>query len=222
MYQFYEKGIRGGQSVIFQKYAKANNPYLPDYDKNKPNSYILYLDANNLYGWAMNKKLPYSDFKWCDTKNISLDFIKNYDEDKEDYGYSLEVDLEYPKNIHDKHNNYPLCPLHYKPENSKTSKLCATLEDRKNYIISIQNLKQALEMGLILTKIHRVIKFYHKAWLKDWILLNTNFRKNAKNDFEKDYFKLMNNAVFGKCMENVRDRIDIKVALDEKYYKKVI
>ena len=86
----------------------------------------------------------------------------------------------------------------------KIKKLTANLYDKNEYVIHIKNLKQELNHGLILKKVHRVIKFNEKAWLKPYIKMNTKLRQKAKNNFEKDFFKLMNNTVFGKTMENVR------------------
>jgi RNA-splicing ligase RtcB len=106
MYLMIEKGIRGGMTQVSLKHVVANNKYMKTYDKNKPSIYLSYLDANNLYGLAMSKYLPYADFKWCE---ITKNEILNYDE-KSDTGYFLEVDLEYPKELHDKHNDYPLAP----------------------------------------------------------------------------------------------------------------
>ena len=216
MYLFYERGIRGGQSVIFNKYVKANNKYMGDYNKEEKSTYISYLDANNLYGWSMAKKLPYAGFKWLQ-EELSLDFVHNYN-DNSDVGYTLEVDLHYPKHLHDKHNDYPLAPERLKLGHCE--KLCGTFYDKKNYVVDIRNLKLYMSLGVEVQAIHRVIQYKQKEWLKDWIDLNTNFRKNAKNDFEKDYFKLMNNAVFGKTMENVRGRVDIKCAFNDEYLRK--
>ena len=210
MYLFYERGIRGGQSVIFNKEAYANNKYMEKYNKDEETSFISYLDANNLYGHAMNRPLPYADFKWIDP--ITNDTIMNYDENSE-IGYTLEVDLHYPEELHDLHNDYPLAPEKLKL--GECEKLCGTFNDKKDYIIDIRVLKFYLEHGLKLTKITRVVQYKQKAWLTPWINMNTEFRKHAKNDFEKDYFKLMNNSVFGKTMENVRGRIDIKCAFDD-------
>jgi hypothetical protein len=222
MYQFLERGIRGGQSVIFKKYAQANNKYLSNYNPEEPSSYISYLDANNLYGIAMSCKLPYGEFNWVNGEDISINDITNYNEDTDENGLILEVDLEYPKELHDLHNDYPLACERYQPKGDNCYKLCGTFNDKKDYIVHIKNLQLYLKLGLKLKRISRAIKFTQSAWLKPWIDLNTNFRKVAKNDFEKDYFKLMNNAVFGKTMENVRDRIEIKTAFDEKYYKKYV
>jgi len=214
MYLMLEKGIRGGQSVVFKKHAKANNKYLDGFDESEPSKYITYLDANNLYAVPMSVKLPMKDFKWIDT--IDMDTIMNYDDG--DIGYILEVDLEYPKELHDLHNDYPLAPERLKI--GKSEKLCGTFNDRKDYVVHIKNLKYYLEQGMILKKVSRVLSFYQTDWMKGWIDKNTNYRREAKNEFEKDYFKLMNNAVFGKTMENVRGRIDVKCAFDEKYFKK--
>jgi hypothetical protein len=211
MYLFYERGIRGGQSVIFNKYAQANNQYMEEYNKDIETSFISYLDANNLYGHAMNRPLPYSEFQWISP--ITIDTIMNYDENRQ-IGYTLEVDLHYPKELHDKHNDYPLAPERMKL--GICEKLCGTFNNKKDYIIDIRVLKFYLQQGLELTNINRVVQYKQKAWLKNWIDMNTDFRKHAKNDFEKDYFKLMNNSVFGKTMENVRGRIDIKCAFDDE------
>lgn len=215
MYLFYERGIRGGQSVIFEKFCKGNNKYLSDYDPNLKNIFISYLDANNLYGWAMIKKLPYSGFQWVDP--LTEDFIMNYEESNEK-GYTLEVDLHYPKELHDVHNDYPLAPEKIKL--GICEKLCGTFYDKKDYVVDIRNLQFYLKQGMKLIKVNRVIEYNHKTWLKPWIDFNTEKRKKAKNDFEKDYFKLMNNSVFGKTMENVRGRINLKVAFDDVYQKK--
>ena len=216
MYLFFERGIRGGQSVIFNKYAAANNKYMEDYDEDMDNTFISYLDANNLYGHAMNRPLPYKDFKWVDS--ISIDTIMSYDENS-DIGYTLEVDLHYPKELHDLHNDYPLAPERYKPEGSFCEKLCGTFYDKKDYIIDIRNLRFYLEKGLVLNKINRVVEYKQRKWLKEYIDLNTSLRTKAKNDFEKDYFKLMNNSVFGKTMENVRGRIQVECCFNDERQK---
>ena len=222
MYQFFERGIRGGQSVIFKKYAKANNKYLSDYNPEEQSTYISYLDANNLYGVSMSCKLPYGDFEWVNGDDLSLNDIMKYNEETDDIGYVLEVDLEYPQELHELHNDYPLACERYQPKGDNCYKLCGTFHDKKDYIVHIKNLQLYLKLGLRLKRINRAIKFSQSSWLKEWIDLNTNFRKVAKNDFEKDYFKLMNNAVFGKTMENVRDRIEIKTAFDAKYLQKYV
>ena len=132
----------------------------------------------------------------------------------------LEVDLEYPKELHDLHNDYPLAPERLKIGGIET--LIPNLCDKKNYVVHHETLKQYESLGLKITKIHRGIKFEESAWLKPYINLNTELRTKAKNDFEKDFFKLMNNSVFGKTMENIRNRVDIRLVTNEDQARKLI
>lgn len=234
MYLMVENGIRGGISCINHRHAKANNPYLSDFDKDKLMSYIIYKDANNLYGWAMSQYLPEKDFEWDEPNRFDVNEIMKLKDDG-DVGYIFEVDLEYPHELHDKHNQYPLAVERKKVKKNQlsnyqleiltrtktttgnTEKLIGSLDDKKNYVVHYRNLKFYLQQGLKLTKVHRVVKFKQSPWLKKYIDLNTGFRQEAKSEFEKDFYKLMNNAVFGKTMENVRNRIDFKFGTDDKY-----
>ena len=210
----FEKGIRGGMCQASYSYVKANNKYMKNYDKNKESSFLMYVDANNLYGYAMSKKLPVDSFKWVDDLSIfTEDFIKNYDEES-DIGYLFVVDVEYPKNLHMLHSDLPFLPERMKID--KCNKLVCNLNDKENYPVHILALKQALTHGLKSLKVHNLIEFRHEYWLKPYINLNTDLRKDAKNDFEKDFFKLMNNSVFGKTMENVRNHRDIKSVTTDK------
>ena len=182
---------------------------MKDYDENKESSYIQYLDANNLYGAAMSEKLPMNGFKWVnDISGINEKFVKSYNKNSSK-GYILEVDVDYPSKLHKLHSDMPCLPERMKID--KTKKLVCNLYDKKKYVVHISILKQALDHGLKLKKVHRVIEFNQKAWLKKYIDINTELRKKASNDFEKDFSKLMNNAVFGKTMENVRKHRDIKL-----------
>ena len=209
-----EKGTRGGICPAIHRYAKANNKYMENYNKNTTSSYLAYLDANNFYGWAMSQKFPTNGFEWVeDLSQFKEDFIKNYDENS-DKGYFLEVDVEYPKNLFSLHSDLPFLPERKKI--GKCNKLVCDFHDKKNYVVHIKALKQALNHGLILKKVHRVIQFNQKAWLKPYIDMNTKLRKQAKNDFEKDFFKPMNNAVFVKTMENIRKHRDIKLVTTDK------
>ena len=215
-----EEGIRGGICHSIHRYAKANNKYMNNYDKNRESSYIQYLDANNLYGWAMSQKIPVNGFKWVkSTSKIDEEFIKNYDEDS-DKGYILEVDVKYPRKLHDLHSDIPFLPKRMKIDKSK--KLVCNLRNKKKYIVHIRSLKQALNHGLKLKKVQRIIEFNQEAWLKTYIDVDTELRKIAKNDFEKDFFKLRNNAVFGKTMENVRKHRDIKLVTTDKKRSKLV
>lgn len=158
----------------------------------------------------MQKYLPYGGFKWLDKKKaekfdctvIAEDFVK---------GYVLEVDVEYPDELHDLHKDLPFFPVHEKPPGSKQEKLMTTLYNKNKYIVHYSYLKQAIKHGLILKKIHRVLEFDQSPYLKKYIDINTKYRQAAKNKFEEDFYKLMINSVFGKTMENVRNRVDVKL-----------
>ena len=223
MHLFIEKGMRGGISMVSKRYSKANNPYVKSsYDKDGEIVYILYLDANNLYGWSMSHSLPYRGFKWVKIKEDgTLPLLKK------GRGRIYEVDLEYPKELHDLHNDYPLAPDKIKVKKEWLSdyqkellgkdnilnveKLVPNLMDKEKYVVHYKNLEFYVKMGLKVKKIHRVLEFDEKPWMEPYIRLNTEFRKKAKTDFEKDFYKLMNNSVFGKTMENIRKRVNIKL-----------
>ena len=206
-----EKGIRGGISMVSNRYGKANNKYMGDsFDAKEPSKYITYLDANNLYGWAMIKPLPTHGFKWME---------KNELETWEKHPCILEVDLEYPKSLHDLHNDYPLAAERI--EVNKVDKLIPNLWNKKKYVVHYENLKQYLSLGLKLTNIYRGIRFEESPWLEKYIALNTELSTKAKNDFEKNFFKLMNNSVFGKTMENIRNRVDVKLVNNREKAEKL-
>ena len=148
-----------------------------------------------------------------DLSKIDEDFIKNYDENS-DKGYILEVDVEYLRNLHDLHSDLLFLPERMKID--KCNKLVCNLHDKKSYVAHIRSLKQALNHGLILKKVHRVIQFNQEAWLIPYIDMNTELRKEANNDFEKDFFKLMNNSIFGKTMENARKHRNTELVTTDK------
>ena len=216
-----EKGIRGGISIISNRYGEANNKYMKDYDKTKLSKFLMYLDANNLYGWAMTQKLPVHSFKWMSNKEIENIFNNQIVQVWEKTPCILEVDLEYPKELHDLHNDYPLCPERVECDHG-VKKLIPNLRHKNNYIIHYKNLMQCLRLGMKLKKIHNGIKFIESAWLKPYIDKNVILRTQAKNNFEKDFFKLMNNAVFGKTMENIRNRVNIKLVNTGEKFKKLV
>lgn len=181
--------------------------------------------ANNLYGQAMTQPLPLREYEWVsDDDDIAaaanVDAILNLPDDS-DIGYIFEVDIIYPESLHMKHDNFAFCPekrsltkeafeiLNMKE--NKFEKLLLTLYDKERYVIHYRMLKLALRHGLVLKKVHRILKFKQSLWLKPYIDLNTELRTKADNDFEKSLFKLFNNAVFGKTMENLRLRHDIKL-----------
>lgn len=210
---FFKKGVRGGVSTCVSKKSVANNMFLSGYDPSLPNKYIMYLDATNLYGYAMSQYLPISNFIWLSNDEIEKLDILNVSNTAEK-GYVLEVDLDYPENLHDFHNDFPFCPENFKPPSSKHIKLIPNLNNKRNYIIHYTLLKQCIQNGLKLVKIHRVVQFNQSPWLKKFIDLNTKLRNESKNIFDKNTYKLSNNSVFGKTMENVEKRTDIRLVTE--------
>ena len=221
MLMMFEKGVQGGITHISKRYAEANNKYMKDFDPDEPATFIQYLDANNLYGWAMSQSLPTHGFKWMkeptiekvmkiledmnDSMNNTKKNTKKTTEHKK--GYIFEVDLEYPKDLWKSHNDYPVAPE--KMTVNGVEKLICHFKPRKNYVVHSRNLRQYLEMGLKITAVHRGIMFRQSSWMEPYIRKNTELRKTAANSFEKDFFKLMNNSVFGKTIENIRKRQNI-------------
>ena len=175
-------------------------------------SYLQYLDANNLYGWAMSQPLPTGGFKWVDVNPNEISELAT----RTDRGYILVVDVSYPKDLHNSHNDLPfMCES---MGINGAEKLVPNLMDKKSYIIDIQALNQALQHRLRLDRIHQVIEFNQLPWLKTYIDFNTQLRMAATINFEKDFFKLMNNSVFGKTMENIRKHRNIKLVMTEEKY----
>ena len=215
MLMMFEKGIRGGIAHISKRYAEANNKYMEDYDSDKPSTYIQYLDANNLYGWAMSQSLPTDGFKWMKnlTVNSVIDLLDKKRNPRVKKGYIFEVDLVYPEDLWKQHNDYPLAPERLNIDG--VEKLICHFKPRKKYVLHFVNLRQYLEMGMILTAVHRGISFNQSPWMEPYIRKNTELRKCAANSFEKDFFKVMNNSVFGKTIENIRKRQNI-ILVDDR------
>ena len=239
MYCMLEQGCRGGISVISHRSAEANNPYLDEFDETIPTSYLMYYDVNNLYGAAMTDHLPVRNFHWLTTEEISLVDWGGHAAD-DPTGYVLEVDLEYPSELHDDHDDYPLAPEHINITDDMISPFCTKLKkdlnltsqnytklapnlmSKKNYIIHYRNLQFYVRKGMKVTKIHRVIAFEQEAWIKPYVELNTELRKNAKSDFEKSLFKLIVNAIFGKTMQNVRNYKEVRLVTTDKEFVKLV
>ena len=218
--------------MISHRYARANNPQVAGYEESKPTTWIKGLDANNLYGWAMSHPLPIAQFEWVAQDEFEkIDWLGQTDD--QDRGYIVSVDLQYPKELHDLHNDYPLAPerMRVKEEwlsdtainiraqysfnrGDGSSKLIPNLLDKKEYVLHYRTLKFYLEHGLKLIKVHKAIRFFQSPWLKGYIELNQNLRAKATSAFEMDFFKLMNNAVFGKTCENQKRRTNIGLILD--------
>ena len=200
-----------------------------------PSKFIIYLDINNLYGWPMSEYLPYEGFKLL--KNVD-GFDVNSISKKSPIRYILEVDLEYPDELHESHSDYPLAPEKlavpyemlsdyckiiadkYEIKVGDVKKLIPNLGNKTNYVLHYRYLQLYLFLGMKLTKIHRVSKFKQSDWMKNYIEFYTEERKNAVNSFEKDFFKLMANAVYGKIKENLRKIIKVRLVTNEKYFLK--
>ena len=222
MLLMFEKGIRGGISIISNRYGEANNKYMGQgFEKSKLKKYLMYLDANNLYGCAMSMKLPTHGFKWLTGGEMEKLYNNQILQIWEKNPCILEVDIDYPDELHDLHNDYPLCPERVKCKN-RVEKLIPNLRNKTKYVIHYKNLIQCLKLGMKLKKIHRGIKFVESEWMKPYIDMNTKLRAKAKNNFEKDFYKLMNNAVFGKTMENIRNRKDVKLVNNVEKLRKLI
>ena len=233
MYLFVERALRGGISYIANRYGKANNKYMKNFNPKEAIKYIMYLDANNLYGWAMCQHLPVGGFRWLNSAELKKFKLNKYKADSK-RGCFLEVDLEYPEKLHDLHNDYPCASEKLVVKQEWLSKYCQktaakfgikvglvhklipTLGSKNNYVLHYRNLQLYLDLGLVLVKIHRVLTFKQKPWLKQYIDFNTARRTAAKNAFEKDFYKLMNNSVFGKTMENLRKRVDVRLVTNKK------
>jgi len=171
MHLFMEKGLQGGVCMVSKRFAKANNPQRLEYDSTKPNSWIMYLDANNLYGWAMKQLLPVGGFQWV---NPERDEVLTTPDDAPE-GYVLQVDLDYPEYLHDAHSDYPLAPeaitvpkqwlSDYQRGGKFTEcmKLIPNLRKKERYVIHYRNLKLYQSLGMQVTKIHRALKFRQQA-----------------------------------------------------------
>ena len=168
----------------------------------------------------MSEPLPTGEFKWVKCGNVNPKSLVERFAAEKDHGYLLEVNVSYPKKLHDLHNDLPF--MGDKMKVNGVEKLIPNLYYKRKYIIHIRALKQALDHGLVLEKIHRCIRFKQSPWMKEYIDFNTNLRTAAENDSEKDFYKLMNNSVFGKTMANIKKHRDIKLVNNKKDYLKTV
>ena len=238
-YTFVKSAIKGGVASIVRRYAKANNPYMNDFNCNRPSSYIMYFDCNSLYSSIMTMKLPYRNFQFIDPKTISLKDILNYT-DEDDYGYFVKCDLLYPENIHDQTKDLPLAPRHFTIENKHLSsynqhlvenlhiqnptgtKLISDQFDKLEYICHVANLKFYLEQGMKLGTIHRVLKFKQKAIFKPYIQLCIEERAKTSSLAEKNLWKLACNSIFGKTITNLEKRAHIEFISEQNKLQNAI
>ena len=216
MYHFVENSFRG---------AEANSPSFPStYDSSFPNQNHNYLDANNLYGWAKSQSLPTHGIRFLQQDEIFALKLQELSDDAED-GYIFEVDLNYPTHIHDHHDDYPLAPKSLVidrsmypsaqqavfPKSVPQRKLTPNLQDKVKYVIHYRNLELYLQLGLVVTKVHQVLTFKQSLWLRTYIDFITHQCSLAGDSFLKDFFKMMNNSVFGKTQENLRNCVRVEL-----------
>ena len=222
IYMMLEDHVRGRQVSLQTRLLESNDE-----------SVICCIDANNLYGYAMSLPLPAGGHEVLSREEIesrNWNEELNRDMDESEYGYVFEVDLGYPKELHDEHDDLAFCAEKRIIKEEELSsfqkelledqkfltsvKLVTTLYDKKKYMIHEYYIKLALDNGLKLVNIHNTIRFKQAKFMKSYIDFNTQKRTEAKNDFEKDFFKLMNNAVCGKTLENMRNRTKMLVVTD--------
>ena len=234
---FFQEQCRGGLSQISHRLARANNKHCPNYDSSKPTTHISYIDANSLYPTVMSRfPLPHSKFEWGDLEEYTLERILSMDKYGSE-GCVVKCDIEYPDELHDSHNDYPCAVENVSGDFSplmatiaetmgyklpKNKKLIANLNDKKGYVLDYRCLQLYVSLGLRVTKIHKVLTFHQSYSMKNYVDHMAECRKNSKNEFEKNYFKLCMNALFGKTIEDVRKYSNIKFCTDEKRASKYI
>ena len=239
-YLFIIKGIRGGMSMVSKRHAVANNKYVEGYISSKSSSFILYLDANNLYGRAMQEYLPWKNFEWMSPHQLNYDFIKRLEPEGE-VGCIIQCSLEYPVALHDYHSDYPLAPIkksipygmlspvarmicdkHKLKRTTNVEELLATVEDKDFYILHYRNLQLYVSLGLRVKKIHAGIIFKQGPIMKSYVDFNSEKRAQATNKFDTDFYKLLSNSLYGKTIENPEKRSKVKLCSESSTYENYV
>ena len=237
-YLFLIEGIRGGLSMVCKRFSKSNNPSSVSYNPSHSEKHIYYFDANNLYGKAMTWPLPHSNFRWMPNEFLSVEHILSLPKEGE-IGCIIECDFEYPAELHDFHEDYPLAPTKTKICYSKlscyakdicdkyslksscgTPKLMATLLPKKHYVLHFWNFQLYVQLGLKVSKIHRGIMFTQKSFVESYIMYNSEKRAKAKNDFDSNLYKLLCNSLFGKFMQNPVKKSKVVLTSDSDKFQK--
>jgi hypothetical protein len=239
MYNFFQSSVRGGVAGTCLRYAKANNSSCSKHNKEKPSTHIVALDINALYSGSLKQSLPEKNFKWM-TKTELKEFNVLDVEDDGPVGYTLDVCLSYPTELHSSHKDLPLCPIKRKIAPHEWSpytlgiankfqmkhkpgaeKLVLTLNDKHRYILHFTTLQLCLRLGMKLKQIHRGISYNQRPWMKKFITHNINLRKKAKTTFESNLHKLSNNAVFGVTLTNIFRQTNYQLVDSPKKFKKL-
>ena len=208
LYRLFEAGIRGGMTFINKHHVEADE-----------STQMSYLDVNNLYGWALSQKLPVGEFRWLEDHtemNGIVERCANGDEFDGDRGYVLEVDIVIPDSIQDKLDDLPIAPELCYPPGSKVEKLLLTHEPKKNYVVNGRVLTEWLSYGAKVTKVNRAVEFKQVAIFKGYIDYNTKMRAASTDSFQRDYYKLKNNSLYGKTVENLKKRINLRLCSKSK------
>ena len=234
-FTFVERAKRGGISMISNRYAHANNKHMKAYDSTQPSSYILYEDANSLYPTVMTKSLPVGKYAWH--PDLTLEQIMGWDDDCE-WGAFVELDTEYPAELHDLHNDYPIQESKMSPTDAQVSpltraqrtelhikdnvpKLVPNLFDKQNIVCHISRAKFWAEHGIRITKIHRALVFEQRRFMKGYVDYCAKMRRKANTKAEKDFWKLCMTSIFGKTIEDVRKRCNFRMVTDVKKMRKL-
>lgn len=240
-YLFIVSGIRGGLCMVSQRYAKANNKYMSTFNPEEPSSFIMYFDANNLYGRAMQDYLPLDNFAWMSDSELSdWEHILSWDVDS-DTSCILQVTLHYPSHLFCGHQDYPLAPERHKitysmlspvakqicdkhclKKNIGAEKLLTTFWDKQMYVLHLKNLQLYVKLGLVIVKIHAGIKFRQAKFMKHYIDFNAKMRAESTNDFDSNFYKLLSNSLFGKTIERPDKRTQIKIVNTINSYEKYV
>ena len=211
MYEFFESGVRGGMTFVNRHRVTASE-----------DTQLLYIDINNLYGWALSQKLPCSNFEWIfDQSQLHqlIETLPALDCISSDVGYVFDVDIEIPIHLHDKLDQLPIAPVSQAPPGSsrgKVKKLLLTHLPKTHYVIHFALLQFFLRLGAVVTRVHRLVKFRQDYIFKRYVDYNTEKRAQATNKFDKDFYKLKNNSLYGKTVENIRKRSNIRLCNTEK------
>lgn len=217
-YDFLRRGIRGGINMCVKRHSKANNFYLPGYNQADDPKYIIHIDAVSLYGFVMqNFSLPVGQFRWLNEKEVET-FSLSEPPGTPDKGYILEIDVEYPTELHDRFNDLPLCA------EMKEERLLFTLEKKTHYVCHYMNALQMIRYGLNVKKIHRVLEFSHSNWMKSFIDITVKSRLSGTSGWEKKLYKSIICSAFGKCLQTSIRYPDVRLVSDattlDKYISK--